>query len=74
MVPSVVISAETRRREMQKPLNRPQAAPASKATTVPTNTVPAPSVPIASIVFAAATPANTSTEPIDRSKPPAIIT
>ena len=74
MEPSVVMSAETRNRAMQKPLNSPQTRPATRATAVPMATVPKPSVPSASIVLAAATPANTSIEPTERSKPPATIT
>ena len=57
---------------MHSPLNTPHAVPHSSATTKPSATVPRLSVlPTCSITCAAATPENTSTEPMDRSNPPA---
>jgi hypothetical protein len=73
-LPRVVIRAGTRRRVMHSPLNSPQPQPPPSATSRPTTTVHALSVPIHSIALAESTPEKTSTEPIERSNPPATIT
>ena len=81
-VPNVVIRAGTRSRVTQKPVNPPQIAPLTSATTKPRTNTPQPPLPPAKprcgprsvIDREETTPAKTSTEPMDRSKPAATMT
>ncbi len=78
--PRVTISAGIRALAISRPLTRPQAPPPSRETTRPAAITPQPASVAsppglsASMVFAPTTPANTSTEPTDRSMPAVMIT
>ena len=73
-VPSVTMNAGIFALAIKKPLMNPHAMPASRPTTSPATIVPVPLPPTAFIALAAATPANTSTEPTERSIPAVMMT
>ena len=73
-VPSVTTKGGTRASVISSPLIKPQASPPASATTSPRMITPQPLPPTASIALAETTPANTSTDPTDRSIPAVMIT